>query len=444
MKAKIYLETHGCQMNVADSTRATKRLSSEGFQFVQSYDDADIVILNTCSIRARAESKVFNRLGQINHNTIGKAKIYGVMGCVAQLEGEELFRRSTMLDFVCGTGAIDRLPSLVSRILSGERKVLDTGQRLSNENWDLQPADHDTNHTAFVPIIEGCNKFCSYCIVPFSRGREISRPAVEIIKEVTNLRDSGFKEVQLIGQNVNSYRPKTNEGLEEFAGATPFIRLLKAVAATGTNRIKFTTSFPRDFHAGIVEAMNEYQNLCNWVHLPVQSGSDVILKAMRRGYKSADYLDKVAAIHNSHRNVALTTDIIVGFPGENEDDFTSTLDLLKQCNFHGAYIFKYSERPGTRAANMDDDVADEVKTERFQQVENLQREVQIKIYGSYIGTKQMVLVKGISARSEADVFGHSTCNKVINFKGGTDLVGRVVEVKVVAAKHNSLYGELAH
>jgi tRNA-2-methylthio-N6-dimethylallyladenosine synthase len=297
-------------------------------------------------------------------------------------------------------------------------------------------------YVAFVPIIEGCNKFCSYCIVPFSRGRERSRTAPEIVEEVRRLCAEGYREVQLIGQNVNSYRPRTDDGLREFRGATPFSRLLRAVAATGMERIKFTTSFPRDFHDDIVTALDELENLCDWVHLPVQSGNDRVLKAMRRGYRVTDYLKRVEAIRGARRRLALTSDIIVGFPGETAEEFEDTMRLVEQCQYDGLYIFKYSERNGTPAAGLRDDVSAEEKKARFLALERLQRENQTRIYRDYVGREVKVLVEGESAKSEQDMTGHSTCQKVVNFPGSLSLKGQVVNVRITQAKTNSLYGEM--
>jgi tRNA-2-methylthio-N6-dimethylallyladenosine synthase len=279
--------------------------------------------------------------------------------------------------------------------------------------------------------------------VPFSRGRERSRPASEIVTEVRGLLTQGFKEVQLIGQNVNSYRPKVERGLEGFEGATPFSRLLRAVAFTGMPRVKFTTSFPRDFHADIVRALEEYENLCDWVHLPVQSGNNRVLRSMRRGHKVGDYLNKVDSIKKSRRRIALTSDIIVGFPGETEEEFEDTLKLAQACRFHGLYIFKYSQRPGTPAAKLPDSVSAEEKSRRFKELERLQMSIQSEIYREYVGTEVEVLAEGTSARSQEDLKGHTTCHKVINFRAGSALVGQILRVKVTEAKPHSLYGEVS-
>jgi len=294
---------------------------------------------------------------------------------------------------------------------------------------------------AFVPIIEGCNKFCSFCIVPYSRGREKSRSGREIVAEVNSLHELGYKEVHLIGQNVNSYRPRCEEGLERSHGATPFCRLLRAVAETGMERIKFTTSFPRDFHPDIVSAIEEYPNLCDWVHLPVQSGSDRVLQAMRRGHKSDDYFRRVDVIKNSSRRLSLTSDIIVGFPGETALDFRDTMRLIERCEYDALYIFKYSERAGTPAAKLADEVSDNDKKARFLELESRQREIQNRIYQSYVGKTVGVLVEGESARSETDMTGHSTCHKVVNFNGDSSVKGEIVPVRITETKSNSLFGE---
>lgn len=442
MNTKVYIETFGCQMNVADSERAATNLKKSGYEITKTAEAADVVLLNTCSVRERAERKVFTRIGELREAPNGKKPLIGVMGCVAQLEGESIFRNSAAVKMVIGTRATDRLPSLISRVRGGETAVLDLGERGEGESWDVSPAERHSQYVAFVPIIEGCNKFCSFCIVPYSRGREESRLASEIIAEVSSLREFGFKEIHLIGQNVNSYRPRQETGLEGHRGATPFCRLLRAVAETGLPRIKFTTSFPRDFHPDIVAAIEEYPNLCDWVHLPVQSGSDRVLKAMRRGHKAADYLRKVEAIKGSRRRLSLTSDIIVGFPGETEEDFAETLRLVKQCEYDGLYIFKYSQRPGTPAAKLDDDVSHDVKKARFTELESLQRQIQNRIYQTYIGRRVSVLVEGQSARSNHDVTGHSSCHKVVNFGGGPELAGTVVDVFITETKSNSLYGRI--
>lgn len=439
-RVSVHIETFGCQMNVADSERAATKLRKGGFDVSDSPDSADVIILNTCSIREKAEQKVFQRVGQIKSERVGRQPLIGVMGCVAQLEGEAIFNTSPSIRLVLGTGATDRIAGLLEKAISGERRVIDVAERKASEAFEISSVERHSSHIAFVPIIEGCNKFCTYCIVPFSRGRERSRSADDIVEEVKRLREEGFKEVQLIGQNVNSYRPKAESGLEGYGGATPFSRLLRAVAATGMPRVKFTTSFPRDFHPDIVKAIDEHENLCDWVHLPVQSGNDRILKSMRRGHKVGDYLARINSIKNARRKISLTSDIIVGFPGETAGEFEDTLNLVRECRFHGLYIFKYSERRGTPAAKLPDTVSEEEKTRRFIALEKLQMSIQREIFQGYVGGDVNVLVEGFSARSKDDLTGHTTCNKVINFRAEPGLIGELVKVKVTEAKTHSLYG----
>ncbi len=438
---KVYLETFGCQMNVSDSERVASKLESDGFEITPNEDSADIVLFNTCSVREKAEHKLFSRVGQVRH-TARPNQLVGVMGCVAQLEGETLFAKSQGIDFVLGTKAVGRISDVIENVLKGKKYVFDLGEREAEYDWTVSETQRHSPSVAFVPIIEGCNKFCTYCIVPFSRGREKSLPADEIIRQVSVLRQQGVREIHLIGQNVNSYRPQTNVGLEEFKGATSFSKLLRAVAATGIERIKFTTSFPRDFHADIVEAINEHENLCNWVHLPVQSGSNSVLKAMRRGHTVESYLRKIDKIKDSHRKIALSTDIIVGFPSETDKDFQDTVDMLNYCQFDSAYIFRYSPRPGTPAFTSGDTVSFEEKTNRLIILDQMQKDNQSKVLQGYIGTSVEVLVEKKSAKSEDVLSGHSTCHKVINFKGSENLLGEIVNVRITESKINTLFGEL--
>lgn len=445
MKSKVYIETFGCQMNVADTERAATGLRKAGYEMTSSAATADVVLFNTCSVRERAERKVLRRIGEVrklSSPTTHKRPLIGVMGCVAQLEGQSIFDKTPAVDLIVGTRATDRIPSLIERLQGGEASVIDLDERQEGEVWDVSPAERRSPYVAFVPIIEGCNKFCSFCIVPFSRGREKSRSAAEIVAEILRLRSVGYKEVHLIGQNVNSYRPRSTAGLEHYPGATPFSRLLRAVANTGMERIKFTTSFPRDFHPDIVSALEEYPNLCDWVHLPAQSGSDRILKSMRRGHNSEDYLRRVEGIKNSRRRLSLTSDIIIGFPGETEEDFEATMRLVQQCEYDALYIFKYSKRAGTPAAKLDDAVPENQKTARFMALEALQTSIQDKIYNAYVGREVSVLVERESARSKDDMAGHSTCHKVVNFRANQTRPGDIVDVLISRGNPNSLYGEL--
>ena len=438
---KVYLETFGCQMNVSDSERVSTVLARDGFEMTADEETADVVIFNTCSVRERAEHKLYTRVGEIRHSRL-KKPVVGVMGCVAQLEGETLFDKIAGVDFVLGTRAVGRVSGAVDAALGGRKGYLDVGEREDDYDWTVAETHRHSPYVAFLPIIEGCNKFCTYCIVPFSRGRERSLPASDIVSQVRELKKRGVREVHLIGQNVNSYRPETDAGLEGSKGKSHFSRLLRAVAATGIERIKFTTSFPRDFRHDIVDAIEENENLCNWVHLPVQSGSTRVLKLMKRGHTIEKYVEKVDRIKRSWRDIALTTDVIVGFPGETEADFQDTVKMIEYCGFDSAYIFKYSPRPGTPAFEMADTVTPAEKTLRFLKLEKNQKAVQVKRLQRYLGATVKVLVEGSSARTLNGLTGHSTCHKVVNFCGPKDLLGKVVDVRITEIKTNSLFGEV--
>jgi tRNA-2-methylthio-N6-dimethylallyladenosine synthase len=429
-------------MNVADSERAATGLRAQGYELTECSDAADVVIFNTCSVREKAEQKVFHRINEIKRQTSQKFPIIGIMGCVAQLMGQALLESDPSLKMVIGTGATDRIPSLLKHVADTNEQIIDLNGHEESDIWDASTVERHSKYIGFVPIIEGCNKFCTYCIVPYSRGRERSRIAVDIISEGQNLLANGYKEIQLIGQNVNSYRPRSDNGLQGFSGATAFSKLLRAISSTGLPRIKFTTSFPRDFHADIVSAIEENENLCNWIHLPVQSGNNRILRGMRRGYKVEEYIKSVETIKNARRRISLTSDIIVGFPGETEKEFEDTMKLIDWCQFDGLYIFKYSERRGTPAAKLNDTVTSAEKTRRFLALEKLQMSIQDKLYNSYVGSNVDVLVEGLSTRSSEDITGHTTCNKVVNFKGHPNLIGKIISVRITEAKAHSLYGRL--
>ena len=367
--------------------------------------------------------------------------IVGVMGCVAQLEGETLFNKIEGVDFVLGTRAVGRVSNAVNETLSGRSGYLDVGEREDDYDWTVADTHRHSPYVAFLPIIEGCNKFCTYCIVPFSRGRERSFEASEIVRQVEELKKKGVREVHLIGQNVNSYKPESDSGLENFAGKSAFSRLLRAVAATGIERIKFTTSFPRDFRSDIVDAIEDNANLCNWVHLPVQSGSNRVLKLMKRGHTIEKYFEKIDRLRSSNRDIALTTDIIVGFPGETEEDFQDSVKMVDYCGFDMAYIFKYSPRPGTPAFGMPDDVSTAEKTLRFLALERVQKELQDNRLQRYLNKVLKVLVESKSSRTTDGLNGHSTCHKVVNFEGSEDMLGKIVDVTITKIKANSLFGE---
>jgi len=424
-------------MNVSDTELAKTLLFNAGYLIADSIYTSDVVIFNTCSVRERAAQKVFTRIGEVRKALPTQQPLIGVMGCVAQLEGEALFDSSGAVDLVIGTRAIDRIATTIERALKERYRVIDLGEHQERETGNIITRARHSPYVAFLPIIEGCNKFCSFCIVPYSRGREKSRQAFDVLNEVKQLRRLGFREVHLIGQNVNSYRPKTNIGLEEVRGSTPFSKLLRAVAETGIERIKFTTSFPRDFHKDIVCAIEEHENICNWIHLPVQSGSNRVLRSMRRGYSREDYLRHIDVIKSSKRRISLTSDLIVGFPGETQEEFNETVSLNQYCQYDSVYIFKYSARPGTPAADLPDSISKEEKTARFLVLENIQKGIQKAIFNEYVGKQVSVLVEGLSRKSIFDMTGHSTCHKVVNFSGENVLAGQEVMIQITAAKTNS-------
>lgn len=427
-------------MNVSDSERAATLLANDGYEITSDESDAEIVLLNTCSVREKAEHKLYTRVGQVRERT--DRPMLGVMGCVAQLEGNNLFAHGRGIDFVVGTRAVGRLSEVIDRVSQGADRVIDLDEREQEYDWSVSDRQRHSPFVSFIPIIEGCNKFCTYCIVPFSRGREKSLPASEIIRQIRKVQEEGVSEIHLIGQNVNSYRPLSADGLEGVPGATPFAKLLRAVAATGMERIKFATSFPRDFHPDIVDAIDDHENLCNWVHLPVQSGSNAVLKAMRRGHTAESYMKRIDRVRASARNITLTTDIIVGFPGETEEDFQDTMRLAEYCRFDSGYIFRYSPRPGTPAYDLEDDVPFEEKTRRFQELEMVIRRTQRESQESLIGTKLSVLAERTSAKSDDVLTGHSTCHRVVNFPASKDLLGRIVDVEITESKVNSLFGHV--
>ncbi len=438
---RVYLETFGCQMNVSDSERVATSLAGKGFEMTDSHENADVVLINTCSVRDKAEQRLYHKIGRIRKRRKVMPMI-GVLGCVAQLEGETLYKKIDGLDFVLGTRAVGRVTDAIENVLADGPGFTDLGEREADYDWNVTDKERHSPYVAFVPIIEGCNKFCTYCIVPFSRGRERSLSASEIIRQVLELRRQGVKEVHLIGQNVNSYRPMSDSGMETFEGKTPFSRLLRAVAATGIERIKFNTSFPRDFHPDIVDAIDENENLCNWVHLPVQSGSDKVLKAMRRLHTIDSYFKRIDKLRSAKREIALSTDIIVGFPGETDEDFQDTVKMVVYCNFDSSYIFKYSLRPGTPAYEMADDVSPEVKTARFDELSSVQKELQTNNLKRYLNRSLSVLAERRSSRSAEHLTGHSSCHKIVNFAASDDMLGSIAEVKITEVKSNSLFGEL--
>jgi tRNA-2-methylthio-N6-dimethylallyladenosine synthase len=475
MGKKVYLETYGCQMNVHDSEKATHSLSDLGYSQTSEVSEADLVLLNTCMVREKAARKVFARINEIKNEIrrggAGAASnkelpVFGVMGCVAQAEADRLFERSRDIKMVMGTQAISRLPALMRQLENGFNRVIDVRLSKEAEFLELEAAGRQTKHIAYITITEGCNKFCSFCIVPFTRGRERSRPADRIVAEARALGEQGYKEIHLLGQNVNSYglSGRYHGNLSSTSsGATSaqvdgneitFARLLDRVAVeSGVPRIKYTTSYPRDFDEEIVRVMDARENLCEWIHLPAQAGSDRVLRAMRRGYTRREYMEKIEAIKGARKEISITGDLIIGFPGETDDDFNETMSLVAEVEYDGLYIFKYSPRPMTPAAAYPDSVPEEVKTERFIRLQELQDRIQRRRYARYLGRTVEVLVEGTSSRSSSDYTGHTRCNKVVNFPitpsagqmgpMGSDALGNLVNVNITGVKSHSLYGEMA-
>lgn len=444
-------------MNVHDSEKAIRMFSNLGYSQTSEARDADIVLLNTCMVREKAARKVFARINEIK-NEIRRGHprvaadsglpVFGVMGCVAQAEADRLFERSRDIKMVMGTQAISRLPALVEQLDKGFGRVIDVRLSKEAEFLELEASSRQTKHIAYITITEGCNKFCSFCIVPFTRGRERSRPADRIIGEAKDLAGQGYQEVHLLGQNVNSYglsgRYHGNPTSAEAGDEITFAKLLHRVAAeSGVPRIKYTTSYPRDFDEEIVRVMDAHENLCEWIHLPAQAGSDRVLRAMRRGYTRREYIEKIGAIKGARKEISITGDMIVGFPGETDDDFNETMSLVAEVEYDGLYIFKYSPRPRTPAAAYADSIPEEVKTERFLKLQELQDRIQKRRYERYLGRTVEVLVEGTSSRSPSDYTGHTRCNKVVNFPAAAEALGKLVNVNITEVKSHSLYGEMA-
>jgi tRNA-2-methylthio-N6-dimethylallyladenosine synthase len=431
----FYIETFGCQMNVHDSEKVIGTLLAQGYTQVEEPELADLVLYNTCSIRDKAEQKVFSRLQQFKRGA-GKGKRFAVLGCVAQQEGERIFERAPHVSLVCGSASYNRLPEMLVRIEAGERAV--TGLSLdTDETFDTPLTRRDNPHRAYITIIEGCDKACSYCVVPMTRGPERSRTGASVLEEARGLAGRGYTEVQLLGQNVNSYRDPSPAGWD-------FATLLARVAETpGLRRVRFITSHPRDFVKEIVEAIDSNRVLANHVHLPVQSGSTRVLERMQRLYTREQYLERVAWIKNARRGISLTTDIIVGFPGETEADFEQTLALLELAGYDSVFAFKYSPRPNTPSRALDGQVPEEEKGRRLTILQEKQRAIQIHRNADLVGTIEEVLVEGRN-QATGQWIGRTTGNRVLNFThpgNGHSLVGEYLDVRVTRAGPNSLAGE---
>ena len=441
MTKKLYIETYGCQMNVADSEVVAAVMKMAGYDLCEREEEADAVFLNTCSVRENAENKIYHRLEMLHaERKKGRALILGVLGCMAQRVKEELIDQHHA-NLVCGPDSYLRLPELIAQCELGHPAV-DTQLSTSETYRDIVPLRMSANRVSgFVSIMRGCNNFCHYCIVPYTRGRERSRDVESILREVRDLSERGFKEVTLLGQNVNSYGLSPAGKLVE--GAVSFAQLLRMVAREVPHmRVRFTTSNPEDMSEDILHAIAEEPNLCHHIHFPAQSGSDKILRLMNRKYTREQYLDKVAAIRRIIPDCAISTDIFVGYHDETEEDHQQTLDLVREVGFDSAFMFKYSERPGTYAAkHLPDNVPEETKIARLNELIQLQTEVSAAQNRKDEGKTFQVLVEGYSKRSHDQLCGRTAQNKMVVFDKGNHHVGDLVEVRITHSTSATLFGE---
>ncbi len=447
----FYLETFGCQMNVHDSEKVIGTLVHEGYRQVETVEQADLILYNTCSIRDKAEQKVFNRLNDYK-KLLKQGKKFGVLGCVAQQEGEKIFERAPHVSLVCGSASYRNLPQMLTQLeaLKPEARKPEPGSlvritglddRETDECFETEFTARTNPHRGYITIIEGCDKFCAYCVVPYTRGKERSRTSDSVLAEARQMADLGYTEIQLLGQNVNSYKdPAGKPGVKK-----TFAELLAAVAEVpGIRRVRFTTSHPRDFGRDIIEAIDAVPTLCDHVHLPVQSGSDRVLNAMQRLYTREQYLERIAWMKSAKREISITSDVIVGFPGETEEDFEQTLGLLDEVGYDSVFTFKYSPRPNTPSLALEDAIPDQEKVRRLEVLMTKQREIQIVRYKKYIGTISEVMVEGRN-QARGQWIGRTSQNKTLNFtapEASAPKVGTYVPVKATASFPNSLLGEL--
>ena len=428
----FYIETFGCQMNVHDSEKVAGLLLAQGYDAAASSEEADLVVLNTCAIRDKAEQKVFSRLGHFKADALAGKKTVAVLGCMAQLEGEKIFAQAPYVRLVAGSASYRKLPGLLVQLEADNQRV--TGLAYDDQAFETEFTRRNNPFRAYLTIIEGCDKACAYCVVPFTRGPERSRTNASILAEARRLVAEGYTEIQLLGQNVNSYRDPSPHGMS-------FAELLVAVAEIpGLRRVRFTTSHPRDFTREIVDAIDSHSTLCNHVHLPVQSGSNQVLARMAREYTREEYLEKIALIRSARRAISLTTDIIVGFPGETEADFEETLTLLDTTQYDGMFSFTYSPRPNTPALRLDDQVPEEEKRRRIIALQAWQREIQLARNQRLVGQEFELLVEGEN-RKRGQYTGRTTNNRVVNFVSAGEKLGSYVPIRVTGAGPHSLVGE---
>jgi tRNA-2-methylthio-N6-dimethylallyladenosine synthase len=432
----FYLETFGCQMNAHDSEKVVGTLISQGYRQVPTVEEAGLVLYNTCSIRDKAEQKVFHRLADYK-KLEAQGKRFGVLGCVAQQEGEKIFERAPHVSLVCGSASYRNLPQMLVNIEAGKRRVTGLDDRETDECFETEFTARTNPHRGYITIIEGCDKFCSYCVVPFTRGKERSRTSDSVLAEARQMAELGYTEIQLLGQNVNSYHDP--------AGKRTFAELLAAVGEiSGIRRVRFTTSHPRDFGKDIVQAIEAHTTLCDHVHLPVQSGSSRVLEAMQRLYNREQYQERISWIKSARREISITTDIIVGFPGETEQDFEETLSLLNEVEYDGVFAFKYSPRPNTPAITLEDAIPDGEKARRLAVLLEKQRAIQQRRNQRHLGEQPEVMVEGKNDARKQWI-GRTSQNKTLNFTAPEACnlkSGGYVPVLVTTAFPNSLLGEM--
>ncbi len=437
MAGKIFIETHGCQMNEYDSAKMLDVLHhTQGMELTNDPEQADVLLMNTCSIREKAQEKVFSQLGRWKKIKERKPHlIIGVGGCVASQEGEALRTRAPVVDVVFGPQTLHRLPDMIRHVQTEHAPIVDISFP-EIEKFDHLPEPRAEGPTAFVSIMEGCNKYCTYCVVPYTRGEEISRPFDDVIAEVVQLAAQGVREVNLLGQNVNAYR-----GVMEDGSLADLALLITYVAAIdGINRIRFTTSHPNEFSDNLIQAYADVPELVNHLHLPVQSGSDRILSAMKRNHMAIEYKSKIRKLRTIRPDISLSSDFIVGFPGETEQDFADTMKLINDVGFDHSFSFIYSARPGTPAANFADNVSLEVKKARLQHLQARILEQANAISQAMIGTVQRVLVERPARKDSTQLAGRTENNRVVNFDGHARLIGKFVDIRITEALPNSMRG----
>lgn len=439
MTAKLYIKTFGCQMNEYDSDKMASLLYAEkGMERTEFPDEADLILFNTCSVREKAQEKVFHDLGRVRHLKDSNPNLLiGVGGCVASQEGSEIVKRAPFVDLVFGPQTLHRLPDLIDARHETGRPQIDISFP-EIEKFDHLPPARTEGSTAFVSIMEGCSKYCSFCVVPYTRGEEVSRPLDDVLEEIAGLAIQGVKEVTLLGQNVNAYAGRmTHDAVADFALLLDYIHDIP-----GIERIRFTTSHPREFTARLIDAYGTLPKLVSHVHLPVQSGSDRILAAMKRGYTVMEYKSIIRKLRALRPEISISSDFIVGFPGETDADFATTMKLIEEVHFDESYSFIYSARPGTPAADYPDDTPHEVKLNRLYQLQAKIQQQADAISQSMLGTIQRVLVEGTSKRNHNEYYGRTDNNRVVNFPGNTNLIGRFVDIKITQGLTHTLRGVL--